>query len=140
MTKTTPWLKIKAEYLQGVTPKELALKYKIKAKTIHDKASKEKWSEEKTSICENLRENTADEIKRLTAKALSSLEEVLDDESAKNSDIVSACKAILDISGLKSSKQEITGKDGSPLGERIVYVTPEEQKEVREHIRKMIGD
>ncbi len=139
MTKTTPWLKIKAEYLQGVTPKELALKYKIKAKTIHDKASKEKWSEEKTSICENLRENTADEIKRLTAKALSSLEEVLDDESAKNSDIVSACKAILDISGLKSSKQEITGADGEPFTLQKEYILPEEIKQFEEHYKNTVG-
>lgn len=34
----TPWNKIKKEYLEGVTPKELALKYKIKAKTIINKA------------------------------------------------------------------------------------------------------
>ncbi len=109
MAKTTPWLKIKAEYLRGVTPKELATKYNIKAKTIHDKACKEKWSEEKTIISKNVRENTELEIKRLTTKAISSLEKVLDDESAKNSDIVSACKAILDVSGLKTIKQELTG-------------------------------
>lgn len=109
MAKTTPWLKIKAEYLKGVTPKELALKYKLKAKTIHDKAFKEKWSEEKAIISVNIRENAEDEINRLTAKALSALEEVLDDETAKNSDIVSAARAILDISGLKTVEQKLTG-------------------------------
>lgn len=140
MTKTTPWLKIKAEYLQGVTPKELALKYKIKAKTIHDKASKEKWIEEKTSISENLREDTADEIKRLTTKALSSLEDVLNDVNAKNSDIVSACKAILDISGLKSSKQEVTGANGEPFTLQKEYILPKEIKQFEEHYKNIIGE
>lgn len=134
--KTTPWLKIKAEYLQGVTPKELALKYKIKAKTIHDKASKEKWGEEKSIICENLRENTQDEITRLTAKALNALEGVIDDEMARRSDIVSAAKAILDISGLKSSKQEITGKVDAPLTIGG-FATMEDAVK---HFKEMIGE
>ena len=30
MAKTTPWNKIKADYLNGVTPKELAEKYGLK--------------------------------------------------------------------------------------------------------------
>ena len=48
MAKTTPWNKIKKEYLDGVTPKELAIKYKIKARSISDKAYEEDWKEEKT--------------------------------------------------------------------------------------------
>lgn len=135
VAKTTPWVKIKAEYLQGVTPKELALKYKVPAKSISDKAFTDKWGAEKSKISENIRENTEDEIKRLTTKALSTLEDVLDDDKAKNSDKVSACKAILDISGLKSSKQEITGKDGEPL----VQSGFETAEAFTEHFKKMIG-
>lgn len=49
--KTTPWTKIKAEYLSGVAPKELADKYGLKSKQISDKANKDKWVVEKAEIC-----------------------------------------------------------------------------------------
>lgn len=109
MTKTTPWTKIKAEYLEGCTPKELAEKYKIKAKTISEKACKENWTKEKTKIYKNLQEKLEDKIKNLTQKALKTLEEIMDNPDAENKDKVSASKAILDVSGLKTQKQEITG-------------------------------
>lgn len=139
VAKTTPWLKIKAEYLQGVTPRELAKKYHISAKKISDKANEDKWGVEKTKISENIRENTEDEIKRLTTKALSALESVIDDEDARQSDIVCAAKAILDISGLKSSKQEITGKDGAPLALKERLISPEEWAEANKIVDKMVN-
>lgn len=109
MTKTTPWVKIKAEYLQGVTPKDLALKYKTKAKAIIEKASKEGWVAEKSIIFKNLQETIQDKIKDLSNNALEVLQEVMNDPEAKDADKVSAAKAILDVSGLKTQKQEITG-------------------------------
>jgi len=112
MAKTTPWYEIKAEYLQGVTPKELAEKYKITAKTIHEKASKERWVDEKTSICKNLQEGVQERIKSLTNLALDTLVEVINDSETEKNVKVSACKAILDISGLKSIKQEVSGVEG----------------------------
>lgn len=112
MAKTTPWNEIKAEYLQGVTPKELAEKYKITAKTIHEKASKERWVDEKTSICKNLQEGVQEKIKNLTNLALDTLVEVINDCETEKNVKVSACKAILDISGLKSIKQEVSGVEG----------------------------
>lgn len=112
MAKTTPWNEIKAEYLQGVTPKELAEKYKITAKTIHEKASKERWVDEKTSICKNLQEGVLERIKSLTNLALDTLVEVINDSETEKHVKVSACKAILDISGLKSIKQEVSGVEG----------------------------
>lgn len=108
MAKTTPWLEIKTAYLKGVTPKELALKYKIKAKAISDKANEEKWVAEKSKISENVRKKTEDKIEQLTNLALNTLQDVILDDTSRNSDRVSAAKAILDISGLKSSKQETT--------------------------------
>ena len=54
MSKRTPWVEIKSEYLLGVTPKELAEKYGLDPKAIHEKASKENWTEEKARICKNL--------------------------------------------------------------------------------------
>ncbi len=109
MAKITPWTKIKAEYLQGATPKELALKYKTKAKTITEKASKEGWVVEKTIICNNLQEIIQDKIKDLSNNALEVLNEVMNSPEAKDADKISAAKAILDVSGLKTQKQEITG-------------------------------
>lgn len=110
--KTTPWNKIKAEYLQGVTPKDLAQKYKISGKTIREKASKEGWVEEKTTICNNLQQDIQNRIKEMTNVALEALCDVINDPECKNADKVSAARAILDVSGLKSLKQDITGIDG----------------------------
>lgn len=54
---------------------------------------------------------------------------------------VKAYAMIRDTIGEKPvEKQEITGKDGAPLVEKVRYITPEEQKEVKEHIKKMIGE
>ena len=112
MAKTTAWNKIKADYLNGVTPKELASKYKITAKQIHEKASKEHWVDEKASICKNLQEDVQERIKELTNLALETLCEVIKAGDSKYQDKVSASKAILDVSGLKSLKQEINGVSG----------------------------
>jgi hypothetical protein len=112
MAKTTPWNKIKAEYLQGVTPKELALKYKIKARSISDKAYEEDWKIEKMRISENIREITKERIQALTNLAIDTLCEVVNDSSTEKNTKVQAAKALLDISGLKNSKQVIEGIEG----------------------------
>lgn len=138
MTKTTPWLKIKAEYLQGVTPKELAKKYNLTAKRISDKATKEKWVAEKTEICVKVREKTQDKIERITDLALDRLEEILSG-SILRQDFVSAIGKAIDISGLKNSKQEITGAGGAPLSIQKEYILPEEIKQFEEHYRDTIG-
>jgi hypothetical protein len=114
--KITPWNEIKAEYLQGVTPKELAQKYDIKAKAIHEKASKESWVDEKesisASIIKNVQEITQEKIQSLTNLALDTLCEVINSPETEKNTKVSAAKAILDISGLKNSKQVIEGIEG----------------------------
>lgn len=134
----TPWTMIKAEYLQGVTPLELAEKYNVKAKTIHEKASKENWTAEKTRILKDLQETVKEKINKYTNNAIEVLNNVINDREAKNADKVAAAKAILDISGLKSSKQEITGKDGEPIGVQRVYITPEEKAATDSHIDGVI--
>lgn len=54
---------------------------------------------------------------------------------------VKAYALIRDTIGEKPvEKQEITGKDGTPLVEKVRYVTPEEYREVKKHIKNMIGD
>lgn len=114
MAKGIPWNKIKAEYLQGVTPKDLASKYKITAKSIHEKASKENWVDEKASISKNLQEDVQEKIKDLTNLALEALQEVIKNGESKPADIVAASRAILDVSGLKSLKQELSGTLTAP--------------------------
>lgn len=106
------WEKIKAEYLQGVTPKELAEKYKLDAKQISDKAYRDSWNDIKTKIYKKTRENIQERIEGLTNIALDALVQVINDPECKNADKVSASRAILDISGLKSLKQEIAANEG----------------------------
>nr|DAH54509.1 MAG TPA: RNA polymerase sigma-E factor [Caudoviricetes sp.] len=113
MTKRlTPWNKIKAEYLQGVTPKELAAKYNLTAKQISDKANEEKWVAEKAKISENIREKVEKLIENATSLAVNNLIDILIKNKARDSDKINASRAILDVSGLKSIKQDITGIDG----------------------------
>ena len=107
MSKTTPWIEIKADYLAGVTPKELALKYGVAAKTIHEKASKESWVDEKASINKNLQEITQERVERITNLALKRLEDVLIDGKIKTNDLVNAIGKALDISGLKRESQKL---------------------------------
>ena len=115
MAKTTPWNKIKKEYLDGVPVKELAIKYKIKARSISDNAYEEDWKEEKTRIAENIRDDVQSRIKELTNLALDTLKNVINDPEAKHTDKVSASKALLDVSGLKSVKQEVSGIQGTSV-------------------------
>lgn len=112
MAKGVPWNKIKADYLSGITPKELAEKYKLTPKQIHEKASKESWVAEKESISKNLQVDVQGRIKELTNLALETLCEVINDPESNNKDKVAASKAILDVSGLKTLKQEVSGVGG----------------------------
>lgn len=128
MAKTTAWNKIKADYLNGVTPKELASKYKVVAKQIHEKASKENWTVEKARICKNLQENVQERIKTLTNLALDTLCEVIKAEDSKYQDKVSASKAILDISGLKTQKHEVENKGIN------IFVADEKHKKMLEEL------
>ena len=134
--RTTPWNKIKAEYLQGVTPKDLALKYDVSSKTIGEKASKEGWVAEKANICKNVQKNIQERIQSLTNLALETLKDVINDPLSENSTKVQASKAILDVSGLKSSKTEVTGK----MEVQKVFITEKEHKEVEKHIDDVINE
>lgn len=112
MSKTIEWHKIKADYLNGVTPKELAEKYKIDITKIYNKIDNDSWAKEKTQINENIRNDVQGRIKELTNVALETLYSVINNVEAKDADKISASRAILDVSGLKSLKQEVTGVSG----------------------------
>ncbi len=138
MTKTTPWTKIKAEYLQGVTPQMLAKKYKLTEKQISDKAYRDKWKDEKAKIYEKTRKNIQDKIQALSNNALEVLSEVMNDPEAENKDKVSAARAILDVSGLKSVKQEITADVKSEV--KPPKWDKEMAKQVMNDIRELVDE
>lgn len=112
MAKVTAWNKIKADYLNGVTPKELAEKYKIDIDKIYNKIDNDSWAKEKAEINGNIRNDVQEKIKELSNLALDTLREVINDPESENKDKVSAARAILDVSGLKSFKQEVSGING----------------------------
>lgn len=109
MAKNTPWTKIKADYLSGITPRELAQKYKIKAKAISDKANKEQWVSEKSEICEKVRKTVEDNIKDGATEAIEYLREVVNNKEEKTVDRIAAAKGLLSVSGLEKSEKKITG-------------------------------
>lgn len=128
MAKTTPWNKIKADYLNGVTPKELAEKYKITAKQIHDKAFRDSWVAERASIAEKTRESVQKRIDRLTNLALERLECVLREDLIRTSDLISAIGKALEVSGLKSQKHEVENKGIN------IFVADEKHKKMLEEL------
>lgn len=106
------WNEIKTDYLLGVTPKELAEKYNIKIEKIYKKIENAKWANELRQIKGNIGNDIQNKIRNLTDLALEKLRDVINDPEADDRDKVSACRAILDVSGLKSLKQEVSGIDG----------------------------
>ena len=111
MKKTTPWAKIKSEYLQGCTPKELAAKYKLTPKRISDKANKEKWTAQRAEISEKIREKAEDKVNRITNIALERLEGILESPFIKTADLINAIGKALEISGLKNESHKINIED-----------------------------
>ncbi len=138
MAKTTPWTKIKAEYLQGATPQMLAKKYKLTAKQVSNKAYAENWADENKKIQENLRQNIQDKIQALSNNALEVLSKVMNNPLAENKDKVSAARAILDVSGLKSVKQEITADVKSEV--KPPKWDKELAKQVMKDIRELVDE
>lgn len=114
MAKGIAWNKIKAEYLQGVTPKELAEKYKIEIEKLYKKIENDKWAAELREIKGKIGNEVQEQIKVLTNLALEALKNVIKDGESKPADIVAASRAILDVSGLKSLKQELSGTLTAP--------------------------
>ena len=108
MAKVIQWNKIKADYLNGVTPKELAEKHKIDINKLYKKIENDKWAVELREIKGKIGNDVQEQIKELTNLALNALKGVLVDVEAKNADIVSASKAILDVSGLKTVREDVT--------------------------------
>lgn len=138
MAKTTPWTKIKAEYLQGATPKELAKKYSLTSQQISNKVKRDKWKIEKDLISHKTTKNVQDKIQALSNNALEVLSEVMNNPETENKDKVSAARAILDVSGLKSVKQEITADVKSEV--RPPQWNKEVAKQVMKDIKELVDE
>ena len=115
MAKTTPWNKIKKEYLDGATPKEIAEKHKIDINKLYKKIENDKWASELREIKGKIGNDVQEKIKELTNLALDTLKNVINDPEAKHTDKVSASKALLDVSGLKAQKIEASGIQGTSV-------------------------
>ena len=127
------WEEIKAAYLLGATPLELSkkfLQFNLTPKQITEKASKGKWAQEKAIMGNKIAKNLNENIERLTTLALDNLERLLDDKNVKDSDKIAAIGRVIDISGLKSVKQEVTNKNKG----FTVVVASQEDKELIERI------
>lgn len=137
--KPIPWLEIKAEYLSGCKPDELSKKYKVDIEKLYNKIDNSGWNKEKTELQGNIRNKIETDIKDGSQEAVRYLRGVVSDENQETRDRISAAKGLLDISGLKSSKQEITGKDGSALIQKV-YVTEKETEFTDNHIDSVINE
>jgi len=112
--KTTPWNKIKAEYLAGVTPKSLSSKYEIDAKTISNKANKERWTKKKAKISENLEERVQKELEQITELGIARLKELLSPTKLiKDGDLISAIRLGFDTTLL--NKKQDKKEDENPV-------------------------
>lgn len=81
-----------------------------------------------------MRESTAEKISRITNLALDRLEEILTGSDLRP-DFVNAIGKAIDISGLKTSKREITGQNGQPFVLKE-YILPEEIGKFQEHYKQ----
>jgi hypothetical protein len=104
--KTTPWNRIKAEYLDGVTPKELAIKYDITAKSISNKANKEKWTSKKAKINENLGDRVQKELEEITTLGIKRLKELLNSKEIKPNELISAIRLGFETTLLNKNKEK----------------------------------
>ena len=104
--KTTPWNSIKAEYLKGVTPKELAIKYELTAKQVSDKANKENWTRKKSEISENLEDRVQKELEEITTLGIKRLKQLLNNEEIKPNELISAIRLGFDTTLLNKNKEK----------------------------------
>lgn len=138
--RNIPWKEIEEKYLIGIQPQDLAQEYNVSCSTIRSHACKQKWSVNKQQISnqvlQSVTQNLEARVTNLANKALTTCETVLDDPGAKYQDKLTASKIIIDCSGLKKDKKELSGN----VGVQKVFVTPEMQEATLEHIKQVIND
>lgn len=105
-SKTTPWNKIKVEYLEGATPKELGLKYQIKPKVISDRFSGMGVVEEKRIISKEIQENVKVTLEGISTLSIKRLKELLNRDDIKPNELIAAIRLGFDITLLNKNKAD----------------------------------
>lgn len=118
----TPWVKIKAEYLAGATPKELSLKYRISANAISNKFSLNGTTKKVKEIQSNLGDVMQVELDEITIQGIKRLKELLTSQEIKPSELISAIRLGFELTILSKNKLEANSKP-QPL-------TPEQRKQI----------
>lgn len=137
--RTTPWNKIKAEYLTGVKPADLARKYKIPAKSISNKAVANKWASKKQQIAAKTVENIEAEIQAAIAK---SVKDIVENQKLETEELKDRLYNRL-LKLLSTNVVKITHKDGKEqevvveIDERQIRVAVQNYKDVVELQRKI---
>lgn len=104
--KTTPWNKIKAEYLAGATPKSLAEKYGIDINLIYNKIKGGKWTPKKSEIIQNLEDRVQKELELITELGIARLKGLLMKETIRDSELISAIRLGFDTTLLNKNKEK----------------------------------
>lgn len=128
----TPWSKIKADYLSGMTPQELSKKYKLQANTISVRLCKDgltkKRKELENNIAEVVQEKITEELNYPAIESFKSFQKMRDlalcpDGENGKIDLTNAIKAQEQMSKLAKhyvELKETTVIDKTPLRIEIV--------------------
>ena len=99
------WNRIKALYLKGVKPKEIAEKFGITAKQVSEKAKRDDWKRKKDKISNKIEATMEDELKEISELCTKGLKELLKD-NLKPSEKIQAIRLGYDITLLNRVKQD----------------------------------
>lgn len=138
--KDYPWTLIKADYLAGVEPQAIANKYNMEdIRTLYWTIDNRGWKEEKTKINEKTLFEVEEKVKKGYAESVDYMREVVNNKEEDTKNRLVAAKALMD-AVTKTSKIEITGKDGAPLTVQKEYILPDEVKEFEKHYKDALGE
>lgn len=92
--KPVPWAKIKAEYLQGATPKQLAETYGVTSKQVRDKAYKESWGRQKAIIDDKTTTKIIEKVTLDTNELLNAYKRIALEEYGSQENAATRLKAL----------------------------------------------
>lgn len=110
------WNKIKALYLKGNKPKDIAEQFGIKAKAISDKATSEKWTRKKSQISAKIESTIETDLKEISELCTKELKELLK-KDLKPSEKIQAIRLGYDITLLNKNAPE---KDDSANDDNFI--------------------
>jgi len=102
-----PWVKIKADYLTGLTAVELSQKYDIRSKYLNEVISKRNWKDDKETICNNLKVLAEKHMETLNELAFKTLEETLRSSDEPTAIKLQAISRLFDVNGMKKESKDL---------------------------------